>query len=379
MVNSGVKSTMAKDKHTITVWTYPTKKGHKNKLTKKTWKNKCPVCSKKKTLSLDKKYNDNGVVKCTCGAVYCGVSGYQVNNKKKASKKLIPATTTPNSATKVASSQTQSQICGLKRATALTKAKAELNTSSTYKGTLKIPILPGIRLGGLIQLDFAEFPETKGKTLYINSIKEDIDNQTYTLELIEGTSHFENKYEGTYIITDKNGKLLTSSSKNPYKAKCSNVNVNIGLKDNSAISKKIRLKGQKLGTVKKCYKWLKIKSAGGTGGWKYKSYGNHIVKSEKYNTFGEKSAEKCWKKKKANCCDFAWLFVMLCNGAGKKVGIRKAKYTTLSGKTKGHMWNYKGSKTYDCSSKAKTSIDLKKVETIEKDTKTQKKKKKKKK
>ena len=377
MVKSGVKSTIAKDKHTITVWTYPTKKGFTEKLTKKTWKNKCKVCGKKKTLSLDKKYNKNGVVKCTCGAVYCGVSGYQVNNKKKAAKKLIPATTTPNSATKVASSQTQSQICGLKRATALTKAKNELQTSTTYKGTLKIPILPGIETGGLIQIDFDEFPEMKGKTLYIDSIKEDIDNQTYTLSLIEGTAHFDNKYEGAYVISNKNGKLITSSSKNPYKAKCSSVNANIGLKDNSAIAKKIRLKGQKLGTVKKCYKWLRVKSAGGTGGWKYKNYSNHIVKSEKYNTFGEKSAEKCWSKKKANCCDFAWLFAMLCDGAGKKMGIRKAKYTSLTGESKGHMWNYKGSKTYDCSNNSKISIDLKKVETVEKDTKSQKKKKKK--
>ena len=39
---------------------------------------------------------------------------YQLNNKNKAAKKLIPATVTPNRVTKVASSQTQSQICGLK-------------------------------------------------------------------------------------------------------------------------------------------------------------------------------------------------------------------------------------------------------------------------
>ena len=287
-----------------------------------------------------------------------------MNNKKKAAKKLVPATVTSNSVTKVASSQTQSQICGLKNATAYTKAEQLLETSSTYKGTLKIPILPNINLGDLVQIDFDEVPEMKGKTLFIDNIKEDIDNQTYTLELIEGTSHYDNPYNGSYIIYNKNGKLIKSSSKNPYKAKCKKVNANIGLKDNSDIAKKIRLKGQKLGSVKKCYKWLRVKSAGGTGGWKYKSYGNHIVKKEKYNTFGEKSAEKCWKTRKANCCDFAWIFSMLCKGAGKKVGIRKAKYTTLSGDSKGHMWNYKGSKTYDCSNNSKISLDLKKVEKI---------------
>ena len=364
MVKAGVKSTMAKDQLSITVWTYPSKKGYTNKLTKKTFKNKCPVCDKAKGLSLNKTYNTNGVIKCKCGAVYCGVSGYQLNNKKKAAKKLIPATVTANGTTKVASSQTQSQICGLSHATSLTKAKNLLDTSSDYKGTLKIPILPNINLGDLIQVDFDEYPELKGKTLYINNIKEDIDNQTYTLELIKGKSHYDNKYSGTYIIYNKNGKLIKSSSKNPYKAKCSKVNTNIGLKDNSAIAKRIRLKGQKLGTVKKCYKWLRVKSAGGTGGWKYKSYGNHIVKTEKYNTFGEKSAKKCWEKKRANCCDFAWLFAMLCKGAGKNVGIRKAKYTTLKGVKKGHMWNYYGSKTYDCSNNALIMIDLKKVEKV---------------
>ena len=364
MVKAGVKSTMAKDKLSITVWTYPTKKGYTNKLTKKTFKNKCPVCGKSKGLKLNKSYNDNGVIKCNCGAVYCGVSGYQVNNKKKTAKKLIPATVTVNGTTKVASSQTQSQVCGLKRATALTKAKRQLKTKSTYKGTLKIPILPNIKLGDLVQIDFAEFPEMKGKTLYINSIKEDIDNQTYTLELLEGTNHYDNKYEGAFIISNKNGKLIKASSNNPYKAKCGKVNVNIGIKDNSSIAKKIRLKGQKLGSVKKCYKWLRVKSAGGTGGWKYKLYENHIVKNEKYNTFGPKSAEKCWNSKTANCCDFAWLFTMLCKGAGKTVGIRKAKYTNLNGASKGHMWNYKGSKTYDCSNNAKISLELKKIEKV---------------
>ena len=364
-LKAGVKTTMAKDKQTITIWAYPTKGGYTNKLTKSTFKNKCPVCGKSKTLSLDKKYNDNGVLKCTCGAVFCGVSGYQVNNKKKKSaKKLIPATVTPNSATKVASSQTKSQICGLKTATALARAKGLINTTSTYKGTLKIPILPNIQLGDLLQIDFDAVPEMKGKTLFIDNIKEDIDNQTYTLELIEGTSHYDNAYSGNFIILDKNGKIVKSSSKNPYKAKCKNVNVNIGLKDKSAIAKKIRLKGQQLGSVKKCYKWLKIKSAGGKGGWKYKSYANHIVKKEPADKFGEKSAEKCWNAKKANCCDFAWIFSMLCQGAGKTVGIRKAKYTTLSGESQGHMWNYKGSKTYDCSNASIMSIDLKKVEKV---------------
>ena len=317
-----------------------------------------------KGLSLNKTYNENGVIKCKCGAVYCGVSGYQLNYKKKVARKLVPATVTANGTTKVASSQTQSQICGLKNATALTKAKSVLKTGSSYKGTLKIPIIPNIKLGDLIQVEFDEFPELKGKTLYIDNIKEDIDNQTYTLELLEGKAHYDNKYGGKYVVYNKNGKVLKASSSNPYKAKCSKVNVNIGLKDTSSIAKKIRLKGQKLGTVAKCYKWLRVKSAGGTGGWKYKAYENHIVSSEKITQFGPKSAEKCWNKKVANCCDFSWIFSMLCKGAGATVGIRKAQYTTLAGAKKGHMWNYKGSKNYDCSNNALITVDLKKVEKV---------------
>ena len=365
MVKAGVKSTMAKDKLSITVWAYPTRKGFKNKLTKKTFKNSCPICGKSKGLSLNKSYNSNGVIKCKCGAVYCGVSGYQLNNKKKAAKKLVPATVTSNGTTKVASSYTQSKICGLNRATALAKAKSQLNVRSEYKGTLTIPILPNLNVGDLVQIDFKEFPKMKGKTLYVNNIKEDIDTQTYTLELLEGTSHYDNKYTGKYIIYTKNGKLIKSSSKNPYQAKCSKVNTNIGLKESSEIAKKIKLKGQQLGTVKKCYKWLRVKSAGGTGGWKYKSYGNHIVKKEKYNVFGPKSAEECWNEKIANCCDFAWIFSMLCKGAGKNVGIKKAKYKPLGGgSTKGHMWNYYKTKNYDCSGNALISVDLKKVEKV---------------
>ena len=158
--------------------------------------------------------------------------------------------------------------------------------------------------------------------------------------------------------------ILGSSKSNPLNAKCSNVNLKIGLKADSKIAQKILHKGQELGTIKKCYKWLRIKSAGGTGGWKYKKYTDHIVKSEKYNKFGEQSAKKCWDSKTANCCDFSWLFAMLTKGAtGKPAGIRKGTYT-LNGKTNGHMWNYSGTKTYDCSSNVKKSIEMKKVEQV---------------
>lgn len=360
MVKSGVKAIFSDDKSTVTTYAYPSKAGYEYKLTKKTWKNVCPFCKGK--LKFNPKSTEEGELTCSkCDADFCCVSGKDKANKVR--KVLTPATVNPNNATKVAESQTKSQTCNLSKAEALTKAKSLLKTKSTYKGTLVIPIIKNVNLGDLININLSEFPSTAKKNLYIDSMKEDIDNQTYTIDLIEGKNHLSAKYDGDYKFKNKNGQLVGGSS-NPLHAKCSNVNVNIGLKDNSIISKKIKLKGQKLGTVAKIYKWLRIKSAGGTGGWKYKKYGNHIVKSESENKFGSKSAEKCWNSKTANCCDFAWLMAKLGEGAGKKIGIRKGTYTNSKGARKGHMWNYYGSKSYDCSNATDHTIEFKKVENV---------------
>lgn len=359
MVLKGVKAIFASDKTTVTTYAYPSKSGYSYKLTKKTWKNKCPFCGAK--LKFNPKKVPEGELTCSkCDADFCCVSGK--DKAVKVRKKLTPATVKPNSATKVASSQTQSQYCSLSKAEALTQAKKGLDTNPTYKGTLKIPILPGMKPGDLCELNVPSFP--KG-TYYIDTIKEDIDDQSYTLELIQGKNHLTNKYEGSYLLKNKNGSILNTNSSNPLNAKCSTVNINIGLKDNSSIAKKIRLKGQKLGTVAKIYKWLRITSGGGTGGWKYKKYGNHIVKSESADKFGDKSATKCWNNKRANCCDFAWIMAMMGKGAGKKVGVKKGTYTNTDGSTQGHMWNYYGSKYYDCSSNTKKTIDWKNVQSVE--------------
>jgi len=294
-----------------------------------------------------------------CDADFCCVSGK--DKAVRVRKTLTPATVTANSATKVASSQTQSQKCSLTKAQALTKAKSELNTTSSFKASLDIPILPNIHLGDLCKVEFKGM-FTKSKTVYIDAIKEDIDNQTYSLELIAGKNHLGEKYNGAYVFKNKNGYILGGSG-NPLNAKCENVNVNIGLKDNSAISKKIKLKGQELGTVNKIYKWLRVKTAGGTGGWKYKKWGNHYYKSEDRKKFGSKSATYCWKNRTANCCDFAWIMAKMGEGAGKKIGIRHGTYTQ-KGITTGHMWNYYGSKSYDCSSATNKTIEFKKVESV---------------
>ena len=358
MVLKGVKAVFAKDKSTVTTYAYPSKRGYSYKLTKKTWKNKCPFCGGK--FKFNPKSTAEGELTCEkCDADFCCVSGQ--DKAVKVRKKLTPATVKPNSTTKVAASQTQSQKCSLSKAQALTKAKKLLNTKSSFKSTMKIPIIKNIDCGDMCEVNLKGFGK---KTLYIDSIKEDIDNQTYTLDLIEGKYHLDEKYDGDYITTNKKGAIIASSSKNPLQAKCSKVNINIGLKDNSEISKKIKLKGQELGTVANIYKFLRVSNGGGTGGFKYKKYANHIVKSESADKFGSKSAEKCWNSKTANCCDFAWLMAKLGEGAGKKIGIKKGTYKTLSGKDSGHMWNYYKTKNYDCSNASDKTIDMKKVEKV---------------
>lgn len=359
MVLKGVKATFSGG--TVTTWAYPSKAGYTYKLTKKTWKNKCPFCGG--TFKFNPKKTPEGELTCSkCDADFCAVSGK--DKAYKVRKTLTPATVTPNKATKVASSQTKSQQCELSKAEALTRAKKLINTNDSFKASLKVPVMKNIHLGDLVNINLAEFPETSKKNLYIDSIKEDIDNQTYNIELIEGKNHLTNKYEGNYSLLNKNKQLIATNNSNPLNAKCTNINMNIGLKDSSAIGKKIKLKGQQLGTVNKIYKWLRVKNAGGVGGWKYKKWGNHYYKSETKMKFGPKSAEYCWKHKTANCVDFAWIMAKMGEGAGKKIGIRRGYYTKPTGETSGHQWNYYGSKWYDCSSATSRTIEMKMVEKI---------------
>lgn len=359
MVLKGVKAIVKND--SITTWAYPSKAGYDYKLTKKTWKNKCPFCGGK--LSFNPKKVAEGELTCKkCDADFCCVSGK--DKAVKVRKKLTPATVTPSSASKVASSQTQSQKCSLSKAQALTRAKNQLNTTSEFKATIEIPIIDNINVGDLCMVNFKNVFSTN-KTVFIDGIKEDIDNQTYTLDLIEGKNHLTTKYEGSYIFKNSQGYIIGGSN-NPLNAKCENININIGLKDKSEIGKKIKLKGQELGTVDKIYKWLKVKSAGGVGGWQYKKYGDHYYKSENKLKFGEKSAKYCWKHKRANCLDFAWIMAKMGEGAGKKIGIRHGQYNRSDGTRGGHAWNYYGTKSYDCTSATDRTIEFKKVESIKK-------------
>lgn len=391
-VLKGQKAIYSKDKKTITTVAYPKKPGYAYKPQKKTWKNYCPLCKKEGTLTFNPKKAPEAELTCGnghpphygggCDADYCCVSGLDTH-AGKAWGKLKPATEQPTTKTKtkVASSKTQSQKCNLSKAEAKKKAKSILNTGTSFKGKLEVPGDLDITVNDLLSLDFKDwdkFDRTKNKTLFVDTCSLDIDNNLLSLDLLEGTQTLGNEYDGDYIITN-NGKIVATnrSKKNPFKGKPTSINPSIGgIKEQNGVIKKIMLKGQELGTVSKIYKYLKVKEAGGTAGFRYKYYIGHKVSSEKETELGKKSAEKCWTKKTYNCVDASWLFYLMCKGAGKEVDIIKAEYEGLDGVKRSHMYNkYKG-KTYDVSQNLKQEVDGTKIVTVKKNSKTKTKKKK---
>ena len=370
IVLKGVKQ-VSKDNNTITVKTYPSKKGYEYKLTKHTWKNYCPLCKSKGTLTFNPKKVPEGEITCSkCDADYCGTSGK--DKAKKVRAKLTPASSTGSN---VAQTETQGQKCNLTKAESKTKAKSLINTGTEYAGKLEIPAYLKVKVYDLLTLNFQgyddgqRFKNINNKKLTVESISLDIDNQKLSVDLAKGTQVLGTPYEGDYIVTDKNGAIVATNrnKSNPLKAKPTSINPNIGgFNEQSTTIKKIMLKGQQLGSVDKIYKYLKVKSAGGTGGFKYKYYIGHKVKSEDETKFGKKSAEKCWTSKTYNCVDASWLFYIMCKGAKKKVDIIKAEYTGLDGEKRFHMYNkYKG-KTYDVSQNMRTEVDGSKIVVVKK-------------
>ena len=374
MVLKGVKQ-VSKDDNTITVKTYPSKSGYEYKLTKHTWKNYCPLCKKKGTLTFNPKGTKEGEITCDkskggCDADYCGTSGK--DKAKKVRAKLTPASVTGKN---VAKTETQSQKCNLSKAESKKKAQSLINTGTTYAGKLEIPANMNVKVDDLLSLNFKgyadgqRFKDINKKTLTVESASLDVDSQKLSLSLKKGSQMLGEPYDGDYIITNKKGAIVATNrnKSNPLKGKPSSINPKIGgFNEQSTIIKKIMLKGKELGTVNKIYKYLKVKSAGGTGGFKYKYYIGHKVKSEKETELGKKSAEKCWTSKVYNCVDASWLFYLMCKGAGYKVDIIKAEYTGLDGEKRAHMYNrYKG-KTYDVSQNMKTEVDGSKIVVVKK-------------
>ena len=371
MVLKGVKQ-VSKDDNTITVKTYPSKKGEPYKLTKHTWKNYCPLCKSKGTLTFNPKKTEEGEITCgKCDADFCGSTG--LDKAKKVRGKLKPATVTGSG--NIASTETQSQKCNLTRAESKKKAESLINTGTVYAGKLEIPAYLKVKVDDLLSLNFKgfddgqRFKDINNKKLNVESASLDIDSQTLSLDLTRGSNVLGEPYEGDYIITNKKGAIVATNrnKNNPLKGKPTSINPKIGgFNEQSTAIKKIMLKGKELGTVAKIYKYLKVKSAGGTGGFKYKYYIGHKVKSEKETEFGKKSAEKCWTSKTYNCVDASWLFYIMCKGANKKVDIIKAEYTGLDGEKRYHMYNkYKG-KTYDVSQNMRTEVDGSKIVVVKK-------------
>ena len=371
MVLKGVKQ-VSKDDNTITVKTYPSKAGYEYKLSKHTWKNYCPLCKSKGTLTFNPKGTPEGEITCSkCDADYCGTSGK--DKAKKVRAKLSPATVTGKN--KKASTETQSKKCDLTRAESKRKAETLLNTGTTYAGKLEIPAHLKVKVDDILSLNFKGFDDGKrftdinNKKLTVESVSFEIESQKLSLTLNKGGSVLGDPYEGDYIITNKKGAIVATNrnKKNPLKGKPTSINPNIGgFNEQSTIIKKIMLKGQELGTVSNIYKYLKVQSAGGTGGFKYKYYIGHKVKSEKETELGKKSAEICWTSKVYNCVDASWLFYLMCRGANKTVEIIKAEYTGLDGEKRAHMYNrYKG-KTYDVSQNMRTEVDGSKIVVVKK-------------
>ncbi len=364
MVLKGVKQ-VSKDNNTITVKTYPSKKGYEYKLTQHTWKNYCPACKSKGVLTFNPKKTPEGQLTCSkCDADYCGTSGKDCAVTVRA--KLTPASTTTKGNVKVAQTQTQSQKCNLSRAESKARAKTLINTSTDYAGKLEIPAYLNVKVDDILSLNFQGFDDGKrfkdinNKKLTVESSSLDIDSQKLSLTLNKGSTILGDPYDGDYIITNKKGAIVATNrnKNNPLKGKPTSINPKIGgFNEQSSTIKKIMLKGQELGSVNRIYKYLKVKSAGGTGGFRYRYYIGHKVQSEKETEFGKKSAEACWESKVYNCVDASWLFFIMCKGANAKVDIIKAEYTGLDGVKRSHMYNkYKG-KTYDVSQNMRQEVD----------------------
>ncbi len=318
-VKAGVRWTV-NDK-TITIRCYPSKTSKPYILFTKTWKNYCPFCEKEGILdchgtgTTEKgwKWSVEGQIYCIkCGADFCGVTGKEART---------PPRKTLTSASKNSSTNTKQETTAQDKKEALTELKKDYKSKSKPKKDFKltIPPLKGISEGKYIEL---KPPLVKtAKTFFIGQI--DTNPTDMTLTLYDGLPDV-----GTEYSNGGSTKSVTSKGAN------------------SAIEKRIMLKGKELGSFSKIYNWLR--KDGGKGGFRYKYYLNHR-KGESIYEFGVSSAKWCWENKIANCVDFAWIFYTMCKGAGIKIHIVNGKATFPDG-VFGHMWTtYKG-KVKDCSS-----------------------------
>lgn len=309
------------DKKTITVKMAPAScnknKSYKQRY-KRTWKNYCPACKQSGYLraigAKGRKTAVEGEINCSyvnpnggrCDVDYDGVSG---KSKEGSCKYSL----TKGSSSSDSNTTAEQKVLDKKKA--LRELKNEYKEKSKPKkdSKLTIPPLKLIREGSYIELSP---PLRSTKTYFIISTDESEDD--VQLNISSSVPAPGSQYSEKYTTSVSNGS--------------------------SDIEKRIRLQGKKLKNVSAIYKWLKT----GNGNFKYKYYKGHKIPSENENKFGKASAEWCWKNKRANCVDYAYIFYMMCRGAGIKVNVISG-IANFNDRSNRHFWNkYKG-KLYDCS------------------------------
>lgn len=376
----GVKAKITKE--TCETWTYPGHRANKLgwRLHHKVWKNWCPFCYNTKSkatkgigvLRFNPKKTDTGELTCSkCDADFDCVDGWEKSGSYRKKLKTGTLAKSSSATTKASKGAVQTKKCNLTKAQAKVKAEHLLQTDPDKTWSIEIPLMTGLKCG-----DYINITEVEGYdngNYFINEIKEDYTNGTMSLELLKGRFHYGVKYDGEYLTTNQTGAITSASSKNPLKAKPKYINAEIGTKAKSTIEKKIKLKGKSLGTLNAIYKWLIAGT--GTGKFRYKYYCGHYYKAENTQKHPIKSLKKCWTSKRYNCVDGAWIFALMCNGAGINMKMVSADYTNLDGSKGAHMYNYykKNGKYYDVTNTSNITPTMKKVEQVKPKTKKKKK------
>jgi hypothetical protein len=347
-VKAGVKWKVTKTSVTIT--SYPKKSSVAYKLYTKSWKNYCPSCKRSGymvgfgtgRLSNGRgKFGVEGGVACLkCDSDFCSVTGRDTKIGSK--RKMTPAASVV-SKVNASESSVAAAKCELTQAEALAGSKTILNANnkSKYKGTLTVPMLSKFKPEQYCQLELERFKDNRKNIFWVDSVKVDINNQTMAAELLESMPVPDQEYKN-----DSNDSNVTTTS------------TAIAIKADTAIERTIMLKGKELGTVDKIYKWLRVR---GVGNWSYSFYYNHWKNKGSCMNKSTSAMKICWKKRRANCTDVAWIFYTMCLGIGVKVRIIHGTAKFGSGSTFGHLWNKYNGKIYDCSSSSASNYNPDKV------------------
>ena len=333
-VEAGVKWKVTKE--TITITCYPSKTSVPYKKYTKTWENYCPFCKKKGILDCHGtgntkkgwKWSLDGQIYCIkCGADFCGVTGKDAATH--------PRATLRKASSKTSDSSTSMETTIQDKKEALAELKKDYKSKSTPKKDFKITIPPLKGIGEGRYIELAPPLVKTPRTFFIGAI--DTSQSDMTLTLYDGLPEVGTEY------SEKTGTTKTVTVEGA----------------DSAIAKRIMLKGKELKTIGRIKNFLR--KDGGSGGYKYKYYlnwgdnnsGNPYEISPYY-------LKKNWIDHTGNCVWFAWTFYLMCKGAGIKVNVVNGDATWKQG-TYGHMWNtYKG-KNIDCSSTAVIKYNKKKV------------------